>query len=83
LSITVYMIFQGVSPTFWGTIADSYGRRPVLLATMTIYCVACIGLALTPNYAGLMVFRMLQAFGSSSVIAVSAGGLSDIAQSKQ
>lgn len=83
LSITVYMVFQGVSPTFWGTIADSYGRRPVLLITMTIYCGACVGLALSPNYAALMVFRMLQAFGSSSVIAVSAGVLSDIVESKK
>jgi MFS family permease len=77
------MIFQGISPTFWGTIADSYGRRPVLLSTMLVYCTACIFLALSPNFACLLVFRMLQAFGSSSVIAVSAGVLSDIVQSKQ
>lgn len=75
------MVFQALSPTFWGTLADSWGRRPVLLGTMLAYCVACIGLALAPNYAALIVFRMLQAFGSSSVIAVSAGVLSDIVQS--
>lgn len=81
LTITVYMIFQGISPTFWGTISDSYGRRPVLLSTMLIYICACIGLALTPNYAALMVFRMIQAFGSSSVIAISAGVVGDIVES--
>ncbi|KAI9476209.1 MAG: major facilitator superfamily domain-containing protein [Benjaminiella poitrasii] len=83
LTITVYMIFQAISPTFWGTIADSYGRRPVLMSTMVVYCCACIGLALTPNYASLLVFRMLQAFGSSSVIAVGAGILGDIVDSKR
>ncbi|CAO3636467.1 unnamed protein product [Mucor hiemalis] len=83
LTITVYMIFQATSPTFWGTLADNWGRRPVLLSTMVIYCGACIGLALSPNYAALMVFRCLQAFGSSSVIAISAGVLSDIVQSKK
>ncbi|KAI8076220.1 major facilitator superfamily domain-containing protein [Thamnidium elegans] len=67
------MILQAISPTFWGTIADSWGRRPVLLMTMVIYCASCIGLALTPNYAVLMVLRMIQAFGSSSLIAISAG----------
>ncbi|CAO3701709.1 unnamed protein product [Rhizopus microsporus] len=83
LTVTVYMIFQAISPTFWGTLADSIGRRPILMSTMTVYCGACIGLALAPNYASVMVFRMLQAFGSSSVIAVGAGVLGDIADSKK
>lgn len=77
------MIFQAISPTFWGTIADSYGRRPVLMSTMVVYCGACIGLALSKNYVTLLICRMLQAFGSSSVIAIGAGILGDIADSKK
>ncbi|CAO3693840.1 unnamed protein product [Rhizopus stolonifer] len=83
LTVTVYMIFQAISPTFWGTLADSLGRRPILMSTMIVYCGACIGLALTPNYASLIVFRMLQAFGSSSVIAVGAGVIGDIADTQK
>ena len=83
LTITVYMIFQATSPTFWGTLADSWGRRPVLLSTMLIYSASCIGLALAPNYAAIMVLRCIQSFGSSSVIAISAGVLSDIVESKR
>jgi MFS family permease len=67
------MIFQGASPSFWGTIADHWGRRPVYLVTILIYIGGCIGVALTPNYAGLLVLRMVQAFGSSSVVAIGAG----------
>jgi MFS family permease len=74
---------QGLSPTFWGTIADSYGRRPVLLSTILVYCGASIGIALSPNYAALIVFGMIQAFGSSSVIAFSAGVVSDIVESNR
>ncbi|KAG1314032.1 hypothetical protein G6F64_001782 [Rhizopus arrhizus] len=83
LTVTVYMIFQALSPTFWGTLADSLGRRPILMYTMIVYCGACVGLALTPNYAALIVFRMLQAFGSSPVIAVGAGIIGDIADSRK
>ncbi|OBZ84214.1 Quinidine resistance protein 1 [Choanephora cucurbitarum] len=83
LTVTAYMVMQAISPTFWGTIADSYGRRVVLISTMFIYCCASIGLALSPNYVALLLFRMLQAFGSSSVIAVGAGVLGDIADSKK
>jgi MFS family permease len=77
------MILQAISPTFWGTLADNLGRRPVMLSTIVVYCGACIGLALTPNYASLIVLRMIQAFGSSSTVAIAAGILSDIVQSKQ
>ncbi|GAB5587939.1 hypothetical protein Unana1_02839 [Umbelopsis nana] len=46
---------------------------------MVVYTGANIGLALAPNYAALLVLRMLQAFGSSSVIAIGAGCVGDIA----
>lgn len=77
------MIFQAISPAFWGTIADQWGRRPVLLCTMLIYCATCVGLTFTESYATLIVLRMIQAFGSSSVVAVCAGVVGDIADSKR
>lgn len=64
------MIFQGISPAFWGSLSDAWGRRPVYLSTIVVYMGSCIGLALAPSYAALLVLRMLQAFGSSSVIAI-------------
>lgn len=79
LTVTVYMIFQGLSPSFWGSLADSWGRRPVYLSTLIVYMGSCVGLALAPNFATLLILRMLQAFGSSSVIAIGAGVVGDIA----
>ncbi|KAK4514264.1 uncharacterized protein ATC70_001855 [Mucor velutinosus] len=78
LTITMYMVFQGISPSFWGSIADLWGRRPVFIATFFVYIVACIGLACSRNYATLLILRMLQSFGSSSAIAVGAGTIGDI-----
>ncbi|KAG2230859.1 hypothetical protein INT48_009240 [Thamnidium elegans] len=79
LTVTVYMIFQGISPSFWGSLADIWGRRPVYLGTLMVYMCSCVGLAKAPVYWVLLVMRMLQAFGSSSVIAIGAGVVSDIA----
>lgn len=79
LTVTVYMIFQGLSPSFWGSLADVWGRRPVYLCTLLVYMGSCVGLALAPVYWVLLVLRMLQAFGSSSVIAIGAGVVGDIA----
>lgn len=70
LTVTCYMVFQGVSPTLWGSLSDSWGRRPIYLSTLIVYLGTCVGCALAPDYASLLVLRMLQAFGSSSVIAL-------------
>jgi MFS family permease len=78
----MYLIFQAISPAFWGTIEDNWGRRPVLLCTMLIYYATCLGLSFTTNYATLISLRIVQEFGSSSVVAVCAGVVGDIADSK-
>ncbi|KAL7312101.1 hypothetical protein PS15m_007902 [Mucor circinelloides] len=78
LTVTMYMVFQGIAPSFWGSLADSFGRRPVYIVTFFIYLLACIGLACTRNFETLLSLRMLQAIGSSSAIAVGAGSIGDI-----
>ncbi|KAF7981130.1 hypothetical protein HWV62_34867 [Athelia sp. TMB] len=41
ITVTVYMVFQGLSPMFWGTMADKVGRRPVFLACLIVLSLAC------------------------------------------
>ncbi|KAI9320479.1 major facilitator superfamily domain-containing protein [Dichotomocladium elegans] len=83
LSVTVFMIFQAISPSFWSGIADTKGRRPVYVLTLFIFMIACVGLAMAKSYVGLLLFRMLQAFGASSVIAIGAGVIADVAHPSQ
>lgn len=45
LSVTLFMVFQGIMPTFWGAICDVRGRRPVYLATFTVW----VALSLPPK----------------------------------
>ncbi|GAA5840005.1 hypothetical protein JCM11251_006585 [Rhodosporidiobolus azoricus] len=79
LAVTVYMIFQGISPSFFGAICDVLGRRPVYILTFVIYLGACAGLANTHTYWLLLVLRCVQAAGSASVIAIGSGSIGDIA----
>lgn len=83
LSVTSYMLFQGASPSLWGSLADVTGRRPIYLITFAIYVAACIGLSLTTNYAELIVFRCLQSTGSASTIALGAGVIGDITNRRE
>lgn len=82
ITVTVYMVFQGISPMLWGTIADKVGRRPVFIACLLTLCLSCVGLALTPTnaYWLLVLLRCLQAAGSASTIALGAGVIGDIAE---
>ena len=79
LSVTTYMILQGLAPMFFGDMADQTGRRPVYILTLGIYLVANIALALQSDYAALLVLRALQSTGSSGTIALGNAVMADIA----
>jgi multidrug resistance protein len=78
LTVTAYIVVQGISPALLGSVADSLGRRPVFLASFTIYFFANLGLALQSNYAALLVLRMVQSFGCSAHNAISYGVIADV-----
>ncbi|KAI0756845.1 MFS general substrate transporter [Daedaleopsis nitida] len=81
LTVTVYMVVQGISPMFWGTLSDRWGRRPMFVSCMIVLSLACVGLALVPTnaYWLLMVLRCVQAAGSASTVALGAGVIADVA----
>ncbi|KAF7714093.1 Uncharacterized protein PECH_003266 [Penicillium ucsense] len=78
LTVTSYLIFQGLAPSLWGPISDVKGRRIAYLLTFLVFLGACVGLAETKNYAALFVLRCLQSTGSASTIAIGSGVIGDI-----
>ena len=78
LTLTSYMIFQGLAPTIYGDMADMTGRRPAYILGFVIFTVANIGLALQKGYAALFVLRCLQSTGSSGAVALGNGVVADI-----
>ncbi|KAK3693414.1 major facilitator superfamily domain-containing protein [Podospora appendiculata] len=83
LTVTIYMVVQGLAPSFWGPLSDTRGRRVTFIGTFAVYLVANVGLALSKDFASLMVFRAVQAAGSAATISVGAGVISDITTSKE
>ncbi|CAK7266228.1 hypothetical protein SEPCBS57363_001989 [Sporothrix epigloea] len=81
LTLTTYMILQGIAPTLFGDFGDMAGRRPATIIALSIYLVVNIGLALQDNYAALVVLRMLQSGGSSGTLALSYAVVADISVS--
>ncbi|KAF3225007.1 hypothetical protein TWF191_005855 [Orbilia oligospora] len=60
LTVTSYLIFQGLAPSLWGPISDVKGRRVAYCFTFIVFLGACIGLAESKNYTTLIVLRCLQ-----------------------
>ncbi|KAI9034970.1 putative MFS multidrug transporter [Aspergillus affinis] len=78
LTITVFKVVQGIAPLLTATIADQNGRRPVVLICLVLFLGSNIGLALQTNFAGLMVLRCAQSFGSSSGSVVANAAVADL-----
>ncbi|KAK2002997.1 major facilitator superfamily transporter [Colletotrichum falcatum] len=83
LTVTTYMIFQGITPMFIGSLADNSGRRPAYVICFVIYIAANIGLALSQNYASLLVVRCIQSAGSSSTVALALAVVADVITSAE
>ncbi|CZR52217.1 uncharacterized protein PAC_02094 [Phialocephala subalpina] len=83
LTITVYLVFQCLAPTFVGSISDAIGRCLAYIICFIIYLAADLGLALQDNYAGLMVLRCLQSTDSSGTVALANAVVADIATSSE
>ena len=69
-TLSVFLFTFAFMMLFYGTLSDSFGRRPVILAALMVYTLASIGAALAPSFGWLLVFRALQGLsaGAGSVI---------------
>ncbi|KAK8119586.1 MFS general substrate transporter [Apiospora kogelbergensis] len=79
LTITSYLVVQGISPLLWGSLSDTIGRRPIYIASFIVYIIANIGLSFSPNFVAVLLFRALQSAGSASTVSIGNGVIQDIA----
>ncbi|WP_240950240.1 multidrug effflux MFS transporter [Novosphingobium sp. ERN07] len=63
LVIGTFLLASGFASLLPGSLADRFGRRPVLLSCIGIYILFSLGCALVTSFDGLLVMRVLQAMG--------------------
>jgi MFS family permease len=80
ISIVVYLAAQSISPTIFASVADKYGRRPLLLVCLIGFIGTCIGLALCNSYAAILALRVFQSTFIAPSIAISAGATGDFTE---
>ena len=70
LVVGTYLLAAGIGALVPGSLADRFGRRPVLFASLGIYIALSIGCALAPDYDSLLVLRFLQGLGAAGIVAL-------------
>jgi DHA1 family bicyclomycin/chloramphenicol resistance-like MFS transporter len=69
-TLSVFLFCFAFMMLFYGTLSDSFGRRPVILAALSVYTLASLGAAFAPTFGALLACRALQGLsaGAGSVI---------------
>lgn len=81
ITVTTYLIIQGLAPMMIAGFSDKAGRRPAYVVCFVIYIIANLALALQNKYVALLILRMLQSAGSSGTVALANGVVSDLVTS--
>jgi EmrB/QacA subfamily drug resistance transporter len=64
-----YMLVSTVCILSFGRLADLWGRRPLFLAGLGLFVIACAACAAATSTGALLVFRVCQAVGAAGVMA--------------
>jgi DHA1 family bicyclomycin/chloramphenicol resistance-like MFS transporter len=69
-TLSAYLFGFAFMNLFHGALADSYGRRPVILGGVAVFTVASVGCALAATPAQLIGFRALQGLATGAGVVV-------------
>lgn len=82
-TVSVFMAVFSVGPLFWALFADFGGRKFLYIVSLLLTIIVNILLSAVPTNIGALFFlRIAQAFGSSSVMSLGIGTVSDITPPK-
>ena len=77
-TLSAYLLGFAVMNLFHGALADSFGRRPVVLGGVALFTLASLGCAMSTSIAMLVAFRALQGMTAGAGVVVSRAIIRDI-----
>jgi len=82
-TLTVYMLPLAIMSLVQGPLSDAVGRRPVILAGLSVYTLASVGCALAPNFTTLLIFRAMQGISAGVGVIVGRAVIRDLFEGPQ
>jgi DHA1 family bicyclomycin/chloramphenicol resistance-like MFS transporter len=79
-TLSVYLFAYALMTLFYGTLSDSFGRRPVILFSLVLFCAASVGAALAQTFGQLLVFRGVQGLSAGAGMVVGQALVRDLLQ---
>lgn len=77
-SLTVFVLAFGLGQLPCGSLADRFGRRPVLLTGLALYLLAALGGALATGIPMLVAGRALQGFSMAAILVCARAAVRDL-----
>ncbi|WPH03085.1 MFS general substrate transporter [Acrodontium crateriforme] len=78
LTVSIYLFGYVVGPIFIGPLSEIYGRKPVLSAANSFFCLWQLGCALAPNLATLIVSRFFSGVGGAACLTLGGSIIGDM-----
>lgn len=68
LAISAYLGIIAILQLIIGPLSDRYGRRPVMLGSLTVFCAATLGCLLSTTIETFLIFRFVQATVAAGIV---------------
>lgn len=82
-TISVYILGMAAGQLIYGPLSDRFGRRPVLMAALSLYVVAGLACWVAPGIATLLVARAFQALGGCAGLVLGRAILRDTSDTRE
>jgi len=77
-TLTIYLFTLAFMTLFYGTLSDSFGRRPVILVSLGFYLASSLGAAWAPTLGWLLFFRGLQGLSAGAGMVIGRAIVGDL-----
>lgn len=82
-TMTIFFIFMAIGILILGPMSDKYGRKPILIASISISLIFSAACAFAPNITLLILARAASAFGAGGMVAISTALIKDSYHGKE
>ena len=83
LSLSLFLAGYAITPLAGGPLADRFGRRPVLIAALSLFAISALACTAAPTFFVLLLFRLVQGCASGVAVALPLAIVRDLLEGHQ